>query len=244
MTDLASLNDMNAEALRDAFSGPPAEVARLLRVAAEGGAVEAQLRLGQMALDGHGVPPSPVDALRWFGMAAKAGHPMGMNMVGRCLEHGWGTAIDTARAADWYRAAADHGLDWGFYNLATLLSLGDGVEKDPARALGLFAKAAALGHAKSINMVGSFYEDGWAVTQDRAAAAVHYRRAAEGGDFRGRFNHARLLIEGGEVDDALGWLRRVPESATPRFMAQMCAWLARQSDPRLCALANELGLDL
>ncbi|WP_019833305.1 tetratricopeptide repeat protein [Sphingomonas sp. PR090111-T3T-6A] len=239
MTDLETLNRMNADALRTALSGPPEELAPLLRTAAEGGAVEAQLLLGQMLLDGRGVSHRPEEALRWFGEAAKAGHPMGMNMVGRCLEHGWGTSVDKAKAAQWYEAAADRGLDWGLYNLATLLSLGEGVAQDLPRALGLFRDAAAKGHAKSMNMVGSFHEDGWVAPADRTMAARHYARAAEGGDFRGRFNHARMLIEDGRIEEALVWLRRVPETATPRFMAQMDQWLSQQSDPRL----RELALD-
>ncbi|MFT3976973.1 MAG: tetratricopeptide repeat protein [Sphingomonas bacterium] len=240
MTDLRALNELDGEALKAALSGPPEKVAAVLRAAAEGGAVEAQLRLGQMLLDGHGLAPSPADALRWFGVAARAGHPMGMNMVGRCLEHGWGTQADKTRAAEWYRAAADRGLDWGMYNLATLLSLGEGVERDLPQALEWFRKAAASGHVKSINMIGSFYEDGWAVQPDRAEAARHYARAAEGGDFRGQFNHARLLIEDGRIEDALPWLRRLPETATGRFMAQVRDWLKRQPDQRLRDAARDL----
>ncbi|NIJ32427.1 tetratricopeptide repeat protein [Sphingomonas oligoaromativorans] len=241
MADLETLNTMNADALRATLSGPPEALAPLLRTAAEGGAVEAQLLLGQMLLDGRGAPRRPEEALRWFGDAARAGHPMGMNMVGRCLEHGWGTPVDKGRAAQWYEAAADRGLDWGLYNLATLLSLGQGVPQDLSRALTIFREAAAKGHAKSMNMIGSFHEDGWTVPSDRASAARHYARAAEGGDFRGQFNHARMLIDDGRIEEALGWLRRVPETATPRFMAQMDEWLSRQSDPRLRELALDGG---
>lgn len=237
MFDYSDINDMDADDLRAALSGPRDTAVALIRAAAEGGAVEAQLRLGQMLLDGDGIARSAVDALRWFGRAASAGSAMGMNMVGRCAEHGWGTYADKALAAAWYRAAAERGLDWGMYNLATLLALGDGITEDRTRALALFRRAAALGHAKSANMVGSFHEDGWVVARDRRQAAHHYRRAAEGGDFRGRFNHARLLAEDGRIDEACDWLRRVPETATPRFLAQMRAWAASQDDPRLRAFA-------
>jgi TPR repeat protein len=179
-------------------------------------------------------------ALRWFSAAARAGHAMAMNMVGRCLEQGWGTPADPARAGPWYRAAAARGEAWGLYNLATLLALGRGMDKDLPQALALFRQAAALGHAKSMNMIGSFYEDGWAVPPDRDKAADHYRRAATGGDFRGQFNHARMLIEAGRIEEAIPWLRRVPETATPRFLAQLRHWLGGQADPRLA----ELKLDL
>ena len=229
-------NDMTADALATALATTGASRAALLRAAAEGGAVEAQLLLGQTLLDDGAAR----EALRWFSAAAKAGHPMGMNMVGRCLEHGWGAPADKTAAAAWYEAAAARGLDWGLYNLATLLALGNGVTRDLNRALALFRRAAAKGHAKSMNMVGSFYEDGWAVAPDRAVAALWYERAAAGGDFRGRFNHARSLIDAGRLDDAIIWLRRVPETATPRFLGQVRDWLGRRDEPTLRNLALDL----
>ena len=233
MSTLAELEALGADALREALSGPPATLASLLRAAAKGGVIEAQARLGQLLLDHPALADDGTEALRRFAAAATCGHVMAMNMVGRCTEHGWGTAPDTARAAQWYRAAAERGLDWGMYNLATLLTLGDGVTQDRAQALALFERAAALGHAKSINMVGSFHEDGWVLPPDRRRAAEHYARAAEAGDFRGQFNHARMLIEGGAIDRALPWLARIPDTATPRFLDQVRAWLAAQRDPRL-----------
>ncbi|MDW9251724.1 sel1 repeat family protein [Burkholderia thailandensis] len=112
------------------------------------------------------------------------------------------------------------------YNYATMLALGNGVDEDRAAALAWFEKAAALGHAKSINLIGGFYEDGWVVAADRDAAFDCYRRAAAAGDFRGQFNYARLLGERGRVAEALEWLARVPRTATPAFVAKMRAYLA------------------
>jgi TPR repeat protein len=238
--DAETLNRLEPDALRKLMSGPADKVAELTRVAAEGGSAEAQLILGQMLLDGRGVAPSSVDALRWFSTAAAAGHVMAMNMVGRCYDNGWGVAVDKARAAEWYRAAADRGLDWGMYNLATLLALGDGVPEDRAAALVFFRRAAALGHAKSINMVGSFYEDGWVVDRDADAAADYYRRAAEAGDFRGQFNHARMLIERGRLAEAIEWIRRVPSTGTPAFVAKVRDWLFRRPEIALQQVALDL----
>ena len=223
--DLARLNAMSANELAARLSGPPEERAAFVRAAAEAGVAEAQAVYGQMLLDGAGLPADPRAAVGWFARAAAQQHVMAINMLGRCYDLGWGVAVDKARAAEWYKAAADRGLDWGMYNYATLLALGEGVAEDRAAALALFRKAAAMGNAKAINFVGSFYEDGWVVGRDLAAAALHYARAAEGGDFRGRFNHARMLGEAGRIDEALAWLDRVPETATPAFLAKAAAWL-------------------
>jgi len=225
MSDLDQLNAMTAEELATALAGPPEARAAIVRAAAEGGVAEAQAVYGQMLLDGAGVAKDERAALQWFAKAAQQQHPMAINMVGRCYDLGWGTPIDKARAAEWYKSAADRGLEWGMYNQATLLTLGEGVAEDRPAALALFRKAAAMGNAKSENYIGSFYEDGWVVERDPVQAEVHYRRAAEGGDFRGQFNLARLLGEKGKMAEALVWLGRVRETATPAFLAKAEAWL-------------------
>ncbi|AOH83854.1 hypothetical protein AWL63_07630 [Sphingomonas panacis] len=221
----ASLDDLNALSPDDIaarLSGPPAERAAFVRAAAEAGLAEAQAVLGQMCLD----TGDAREGFDWFVRAAAQHHVMAINMVGRCYDLGWGTAVDKARAAECYRVAAGAGLDWGMYNYATLLALGHGVAEDKAAALDWFRKAAALGNAKATNFVGSFYEDGWVVPRDLPRAAQYYARAAQGGDFRGAFNHARMLARAGRMEEALGWLTRTGELATPAFVAQAADWLA------------------
>lgn len=222
---------MSAEEVARRLAGPPGQRAAFVAVAAEGGVAEAQAVYGQMLLDGAGVPADPQAAVQWFDKAARQGHAMAINMMGRCYDLGWGVPIDKARAAEWFKAAADRGLDWGLYNYATALALGEGVAEDKPAALALFRRAAAMGNAKAMNFVGSFHEDGWVVERDLAEAARWYERAAEGGDFRGRFNHARMLADAGRIDEARTWLARVPETATPAFMAKLRAWL--ESRPAL-----------
>lgn len=222
------------------LSGPADTAAQALDEAARAGLPLAQLYYGQVLLDGRGVAVDARAALGWFHAAAQAGLPMAMNMVGRCFDQGWGVAADPAQAEPWFRAAATRGLDWGQYNLATLLTLGRGVAEDKAQALDLFRRAAAKGHAKSSNMVGSFHEDGWTVPRNMKLAAYHFARAAEGGDFRGAFNHARMLIEQGAVDTALPWLERASDSP-PRFRGQMAGWLLGRDEPALRHVAARLA---
>jgi len=222
----ARLEALAPEELRARLSGPPEEVAALIREAAEAGVAEAQARLGQLLLDGRGIAKDEAAALRWFVRAALAGHVEAINMVGRCFDLGWGTPIDKRQAAQWFKAAADRGLDWGMYNYATALALGEGVAEDRVAALTLFRKAAAMGNAKAINHVGSFHEDGWVVQRDMAEAARCYRLAAKGGDFRGMFNHARMLIDAGAVEEACAWIARAGAAGNARFRAQVAALLS------------------
>jgi len=198
----------------------------LVRVAAERGVAEAQLIYGQMLLDGRLVERNAAAAFHWFERAAKGGNLMAVNMVGRCLDQGWGVAPSAALAEPWFRKAAERGLDWGMYNLATLLILGNGVPQDKVEALLWLRKAADLNHAKSINLLGGFYEDGWIVQKDMTVAKQHYLASADGGDFRGQFNYARMLVMEGDTTGALHWLRMVPQTATPAFVSKMKSFLS------------------
>lgn len=188
---------------------------------------------GQMLLDGTGVARDEHAAFASFMRAAAQGHAMALNMVGRCYDVGQGVGQDKARAAECFRAAAERGLAEAMYNYATSLALGEGVAEDKPAALTWLRRAADLGFAKADNFVGSFHEDGWACDRDLVAAARCYARAAVGGDFRGCFNHARMLILDGAIDAALPWIARAADLGHDRFRAQMRGWLAARPELEL-----------
>jgi TPR repeat protein len=196
----------------------PRAYAKAVMRAAELGDLDAQTTLGQLLLDGTGIARDPALALTWFRIAARQGHAMAGNMVGRCLENGWGCEIDLTGAAQHYRQAADLGLDWGLYNYGQLLTRGRGVAPDMSAAYALFQQAAAMGHAKSMNLLGRFHHEGVVVERNEEQAQHWYLLAAEGGDFRGQYNHAAVLAEQGRYDDACLWLGRALETATPGFL--------------------------
>jgi TPR repeat protein len=214
--------------------GPVEDYAAWMRAAAELGLIEAQTIYGQMLLDGAGVERDQEQGLAWFKRAAHADHPMAINMVGRCYENGWGVPRDDTVAAYWFRLAADRGLDWGMYNYAHMLRSGrGGVAQDSAAALALYRKAAEAGHVKSIGVVGRYYEAGEVVEQDMEKAFDCYQRCAEGGDFRGMFHLGRLLLLRGQKQDAVQWLVRVPETATPAFLQEANGMLQDSGFPTL-----------
>ena len=126
------------------------------------------------------------------------------------------------------------------YNYAGALGLGAGVPQDEAAAMGWFQRAAALGHAKSINFVGAYHEEGRLTVRDMDKAAECYRLAAEAGDFRGQFNHSRLLAEAGRIDEALDWMVRAGETASPDFRAKMRTYCEAAPVPALNAVAERL----
>jgi TPR repeat protein len=235
---MSRLCRMDTPSLRRLLSNGPAQVAPWLETAAIYGSVRAQVALGQILLDGDGVPKDPERALGWFVRAAQAGSPEGMNMAGRCLENGWGGAVDLVAAAQWYRQAAARGYDWGEYNYANMLFDGRGVARDLEGAFEGYRRAAAQGHARAMNLLARCLEEGWGVRRDSAQARAWYRRAAEGGYFRARFNYASLLAADGEVAAALPLFRSALQAATPESAEAMRGLLALHPDPLIAALAT------
>ncbi|MBP2296330.1 tetratricopeptide repeat protein [Azospirillum rugosum] len=203
--------------------------------AAAPGIIDVQLALGQICLDRG----SAAQAAEWFRIAARSGDARAINMMGRCFERGWGVPADPGQAAACYRKAADRGDAWALFNLADLHCRGEGVPADDAAAYRLYAAAARKGHAKALNMLGLFHECGRAVPVDGAAARAFFQAAAEGGDCWGRFNHARMLILDGRLEEALPWFRRALDAGFPDFYRCMADALAGHPDPRLRALARQ-----
>nr|WP_235939211.1 tetratricopeptide repeat protein [Achromobacter aestuarii] len=235
------MNRLDAAGFAAILAGPREHAIPWVAAAAELGVVDAQAVYGQWLLDGDGIPRDAASGLAWFKRAAQTGHAMSMNMVGRCYENGWGVMPHAEVAAYWFRLASEAGLDWGMYNYATSLALGRGVAEDKRAALALLERARALGHLKSINLIGGFYEEGWVVAQDAQAAMRCYAEAAEGGDFRGQFNYARGLMASGDVAAALVWLERVPQTATASFLIKLLAYLDASPHPAARSLGQSLA---
>ena len=217
----------------------PEEAVAWIRLAARSGFKAAQLVLGQMHLDGNGVPRDPAAAHGWFVKAAAIGSAEARNMVGRCHELGWGVPVDHAEALVHYRKAAAAGLDWAHYNIGCLLLYGTGVGRNHAQAFASFTKAAELGHAKALGMLGRCHEEGWGTPVDRHAARALYRRAAEGGDCWGALNLGLLLFEDGEETEAASSLQMSVALATPNCLATIADTLGRRPEPLFAMVLDE-----
>ena len=235
-----SPNQHNEQEIINQLNGSPEQIASGLRVAAQQGYAEAQALLGQVLLDGQGVAVDQAEALHWFKAASRSNHPMAINMVGRCIENGWGVAANPMEAANWYKRATDLGLDWAMYNYANLLARGVAISPNRAEAYRLYHAAAAQGHAKSMNVIGRFVEEGWETPCDLELAADWYRRAAEAGDFRGQFNHASKLAEQGKDIEAAAWLRQCANTATLGFKQKMAQTLLQIGKPAFVKIAAEI----
>jgi hypothetical protein len=239
VVDLWNLHRKTEAEWRVILATRPEEAVAWIRLAAGKGFKAAQLVLGQMHLNGHGVPRDPAAAHGWFAKAAAIGSAEARNMVGRCHELGWGVPVDHAQALVHYRKAAAAGLDWAHYNIGGLLLYGTGVGRNHGKAFASFTVAAGLGHAKALGMLGRCHEEGWGTPVDRAMARTLYRRAAAGGDCWGALNLGLLLFEGGQQDEAASYLQESVALATPNCLATIIDTLGRRPEPVFTTVVGE-----
>ena len=86
-------------------------------MAAEGGDVEAKLKLGIMYLRGEGVSQDSNIALDWLRQAADEGYARAQYTMGALYYHGEGVDKDYKETLIWYKKAADQGYDVAQYDL-------------------------------------------------------------------------------------------------------------------------------
>jgi TPR repeat protein len=239
-TTLEQFNRIPAAEWTAILAGDPVHARQWVETAARLGSSEAQVVLGEWLLEGRGGPRDAEQAVRWFLKAASQQNPLAINMVGRCHENGWGVAEDQTRATGLYRQAADLGLATAMYNYANQLASGKGITQDHKKALGWHSAAAEQGYAKAKTKVGRYFEEGLVVEKDLAMAFNCYREAAEGGDFRGQFCYAGMLAAHGKHVEALHWLRKVPQTATPAYLAEAGRVLQESADQEFRTVGSEM----
>jgi len=159
-----------------------ADTARASRARAEKGDANAENRLGNLYLNGQGVPQDAAEAVRWYRRAAEQGYPRAQFNLGSMYQYGRGASKDYAEALDWYHKAADQGEPNAEFGLGFMYYEGQGVHQDYADAIRWYRKAADQGYARAQYALGFMYFHGQGVLQDRAEAARWFRKAADQGD--------------------------------------------------------------
>jgi TPR repeat protein len=127
----------------------PAEAARLLQLAAEGGEPIGQYWFGTLYERGIGVPADSAQAFHWYQTAAQQGNRRAMYNVAIAYAVGRGTAQDLAQAAQWFKRAAELGYVDAQYNLGVLYERGQGVPQSLTEAYKWYAIAATAGDTDS-----------------------------------------------------------------------------------------------
>lgn len=209
----------------------PDNLAEIYRQAQNGHVLE-QVLWGKALLDSQYVPRDVDRAREWFAIAAAANYGPAHNMLGRCAQFGWGCPLNLEEAVRHYRKAAELDDLWGIYNLGICHMRGMGVENSRRAAFVLFRRAALRGHAKSMNLLARFIEEGWETPANPIAALEWYQKSADGGDYRGQHNYATALVGLGRPDEALHYWRMAVKDATPDILQAMYRELHQPGAPQ------------
>ncbi|KAG0289920.1 hypothetical protein BGZ96_006607 [Linnemannia gamsii] len=153
-------------------------------MAAEGGDVEAQFRVGYMFRHGQGLPQSFAKSKKWYLRAAEQNHRNAQFQLGMLLEYGdHNVAKDLVTAADWYRMAAELDHPEAQFRLGALYAKGTGVPLDDNMALIWYTKAAEQGVELAQLAVGIQYQQGHnGMPPDRPKALIWLHKAAAKGN--------------------------------------------------------------
>mmetsp|Transcript_34961 Transcript_34961/g.87217 ORF Transcript_34961/g.87217 Transcript_34961/m.87217 type:complete len:108 (-) Transcript_34961:323-646(-) len=89
------------------------------------------------------------------------------------------------------------------YYLGRVNSSGHGMPNNRAKEARLYHQAADQGHAAAQNAIGTYYNHGIAVEQDKREAARYYRLAAEQGDVLSQLYSGELFLEEAAAGRAL-----------------------------------------
>src|SRR4051812_17010670 len=130
------------DGLAAARRGDYATALREFQPLAERGERGAQVSLGDLYLNGLGIPVDDAAAARWYRQAADQGDSRAQTNLGFLFEQGRGVPRDFEEAARWYRKAADQGEATAQSNLAYMALIGRGLPQDDAQAAHWAALAA------------------------------------------------------------------------------------------------------
>jgi len=161
-----------------------------LKQRAEGGEVKAQLKLGQMYLDGNGVEENHTEAARWYQLAAGQGDRGGISSLAALYFTGWGVEYNPSHALELYCQAADMGDKHSALSAARMLLEGTEVAKDASRAASLLQSVLEdadehikpnTPEAQAAHLLGIMYNTGNGVEQDKVKSWKTLERASEAG---------------------------------------------------------------
>lgn len=113
---------------------------------AEKGDAEAQMRIGQLFLEGLGVLQDPKTAAMWFQNSAKQGNADAQAALGTLHLLGRGVQQSFVVARNWFLMASEKSHAVAQFNLGMIYESGLGVEKDTTQALLWYTASLKNGH--------------------------------------------------------------------------------------------------
>ena len=207
----------------------------ILRPLAEQGNAQAQVTLGIMYDNGHGVPLDQSEAFNWYIKAAKQGDPIVQHDVGVKYFQGQGVEQDYQQAAYWWEQSANAGLADSQFNLGLMHYRGLGIDQDYKKASELFYAAAKQGHGNAQYSLAVMYAFGQGVEKDYSRALPWFRKSAAQGIAQAQFNLG-VLYENGhglekDLDIARDWYKRAADQGLQEAQSKLAQLEKSSSEP-------------
>ncbi|WP_374655845.1 tetratricopeptide repeat protein [Dongia sp.] len=139
---------------------------------AEAGQASAQAAIGQMYLDGHGVPKDPVQAASWLEKAAGGGNARARAQIGALYATGTGVPQDEMKASYWLLRAANQNVRQSQRFMALRFYAGQGVPKDLAQSFLYAALCARQGDPEGQALMNQLATEMTPEEQARAQALL------------------------------------------------------------------------
>ena len=117
----------------------------------------AQVYLGVLCRDDHGVAQDDAEAVKWYLLAAEQGSAIGQADLGTMYDNGEGVGQDDVEAVKWFRLAPSS-YAIGQANLGSMYENGRGVAQDDVEAVKWYRLAAEQGDADGQFNLGWMYE--------------------------------------------------------------------------------------
>lgn len=165
--------------------------------AADGGIVEAMVKLGKCYLNGQFTEKDPEKAIYYADQAAARGNAWGLYRMGIYhLEH------DRMEAAfAYFNAASIQGDDKAPFHLGKMYLSGNGVERDIGKAVEAFETAVAREDTRCLVELGNIFYDDIIIERDYDKAFYWYSRAYSAGEKQVALALGHLYLRPSKVQD-------------------------------------------
>ncbi|MCG8323907.1 MAG: SPOR domain-containing protein [Thiotrichales bacterium] len=199
----------------------------ILQPLAESGHSQAQVTLGIMHDNGHGVPVDAETAFKWYKLAAEQGIPIVQHQVAFKYLHGVGVKQNYAEAAKWWELSANAGLADSQFNLALMKYRGLGITQDLDSALKLFTAASEQGHGHAQYSLAVMYAFGQGVEKNYEQALKWFHKSALQDVAQAQYNLGVFYENGFGIKSNMNTARRWYGKAAAQGLKQASEKLAK-----------------
>ena len=231
---VATFKEREAQAEQAYVDGRYADALARFQVLGDQGSAVAQRRLGDLYLNGKGVPRDAAEAARWYGRAAEQNDLPTLAQLGMLYQRGEGVRPDWKAAHRLLKQAAEGGNAYAMREFAFMVLDGRGQPANLNEALQWYRKAAEAGEASAAQMVGVIHEY-YLQPPNLGEALRWYQRAADTGNAAAMYSLSTIHGDGRGVpqDKAAeqAWLDKAMAAGSGAAYQEMARRALRQAPP-------------